>query len=678
MRKIFNIILFTPIILFSQSVVIQPNMGNQLSITGIAGTYVFGESEFQEPPFWNYRQRLINKININDNGTDSPNMPPIAPNNNLYNTTCEFVIQANFEYLYIIVKVTDPNVVGLETVSGAGIELYFNNDSVRTESLTPAGNSTLNPIRDARIIINYQGEGMRFPTLQNGLSVTGIPLTNNDIDCTINSAPFGYYLITKIRVNALLGEYINTVTGSFNNPYRQIFYANRLGFDIANNISNGTQRVAQTMWNQCCYNTNYKQSAYYGYIIFNICYVVGLRPYEIGVKLQEVEPNKKYRLSYKEYYQNLCKSIDYTLQYKIIGSRDRSFLVGGSFLKPTDSLWRVSTYYDLEGLKNDVITIIGYSHDLRDTITVTFSGISEPQSMVINSSPSTLDAPFETAQFSASISPLAAYQKVTWSLVSTNLAVINSVTGLLTATSLGDGVVTVIGMSVIDSTVWSSYELKINACKKLTDFMISVPVYSTPCLTSNNEVSLVGYNIGDELTITGLMNYETTEGLKHKTIPDDFITYSATPSQASSVNISKNSIKINSNYSSVTLLGTYMNGYQKKFVLRQISSGTLSCSQTFNIDTLNTCNAITGIEQKNNPIPISIFPNPSTGIFNIISNSHSPIEVSVFNILGTEIMQPQSFINHTEINLSAFTKGMYIIKTQTANGHQSFHKVLLD
>jgi uncharacterized repeat protein (TIGR03803 family) len=79
-----------------------------------------------------------------------------------------------------------------------------------------------------------------------------------------------------------------------------------------------------------------------------------------------------------------------------------------------------------------------------------------------------------------------------------------------------------------------------------------------------------------------------------------------------------------------------------------------------------------GIEENEIDIPVSVFPNPSTGIFHIEiqPQTFNTIHLSVMNLLGECIMEVkdkgQSGIIH--IDLSAYPSGIYFITVETDKG----------
>ena len=74
--------------------------------------------------------------------------------------------------------------------------------------------------------------------------------------------------------------------------------------------------------------------------------------------------------------------------------------------------------------------------------------------------------------------------------------------------------------------------------------------------------------------------------------------------------------------------------------------------------------------------PIDIYPNPSTGIFNINTrNLSSPYTITICNNLGQIIYQSQENSTPTEVDLSHFPEGSYFISITTPT-NSSTHKVI--
>lgn len=73
---------------------------------------------------------------------------------------------------------------------------------------------------------------------------------------------------------------------------------------------------------------------------------------------------------------------------------------------------------------------------------------------------------------------------------------------------------------------------------------------------------------------------------------------------------------------------------------------------------------------------ISVFPNPSTGIFDIDLNFSNPnsMRVIVYNVIGKEVM---SLENSSRIDLSDFTNGIYTLSISLDNKKPFYKKVVL-
>jgi hypothetical protein len=80
-------------------------------------------------------------------------------------------------------------------------------------------------------------------------------------------------------------------------------------------------------------------------------------------------------------------------------------------------------------------------------------------------------------------------------------------------------------------------------------------------------------------------------------------------------------------------------------------------SAGFDLDAVGVIHSETlGLEEAN--IQVSIFPNPSTGVFTI--NAPGENRVEVYSIKGENLFQ-QNFLDATKVDLTTFQKGMYFM-----------------
>lgn len=128
------------------------------------------------------------------------------------------------------------------------------------------------------------------------------------------------------------------------------------------------------------------------------------------------------------------------------------------------------------------------------------------------------------------------------------------------------------------------------------------------------------------------------------------------------------------NNSTVTSLldssGNANNGTLTNFALTGTASNWKSGSA---IITGNTC-ATLGNSDFDNETRITIYPNPSTRIFNIVSQQN--ISVEIYDLLG-KLVYSQSLTNGTNsIDISNFNTGVYLLKVTDDNGKSESHKLI--
>lgn len=128
------------------------------------------------------------------------------------------------------------------------------------------------------------------------------------------------------------------------------------------------------------------------------------------------------------------------------------------------------------------------------------------------------------------------------------------------------------------------------------------------------------------------------------------------------------------NNSSVTSLldssSNANNGILTSFALTGATSNWRSGST---ITTGNTC-ATLGNSDFDNVTRITIYPNPSTGIFNIVSQQ--VIAVEIYDLLGKLVYNQQLVSGTNSIDISNINTGVYLLKATDANGNSESHKLI--
>lgn len=98
-----------------------------------------------------------------------------------------------------------------------------------------------------------------------------------------------------------------------------------------------------------------------------------------------------------------------------------------------------------------------------------------------------------------------------------------------------------------------------------------------------------------------------------------------------------------------------------------------NCTNTQNSSI--TVDGCLGIEEQDESF-ISIFPNPSNGIFTLKSGNYKVTSVSVYNHLGQMILDQKSNLNEQEINLTNFSDGIYTIRVNHESGIENLRVIL--
>ncbi len=84
---------------------------------------------------------------------------------------------------------------------------------------------------------------------------------------------------------------------------------------------------------------------------------------------------------------------------------------------------------------------------------------------------------------------------------------------------------------------------------------------------------------------------------------------------------------------------------------------------------------VTGLKDLNALAKISISPNPTNGLFQITTDWQEDIQVEVHNVLGQGVLTPFTFNKNTNVDLSSFTNGLYIV-TLSSDSYVSSSKVM--
>ena len=91
------------------------------------------------------------------------------------------------------------------------------------------------------------------------------------------------------------------------------------------------------------------------------------------------------------------------------------------------------------------------------------------------------------------------------------------------------------------------------------------------------------------------------------------------------------------------------------------------------ITTGNTCATLGNSDFENNTA-ITIYPNPSTGVFNIVSQQ--VVAVEIYDLLGKLVYNQQLVSGTNNVDISNLNTGVYLLKATETNGNSQSHKLI--
>ncbi|MDX2190344.1 MAG: Ig-like domain-containing protein [Bacteroidota bacterium] len=488
-----------------------------------------------------FPNRIDNQININDNGVVAPTSPAGAPSSSLYNTTASFGVCWDDTKLYIGIVVYDPNFSATQPNISAnvGSQIYFAMDPGAV-SAKPSTAAVWPPVLNAgwegQLQLNYRGASVNKLTQANTGWVPAQGMQILDSDGEAYTAPTthpvtgqgGYIIETAISWAKLNSQWISPATGLYTDNTK-IPLANRVfKFDVSNEIYNSalTTRVAELMWNMCCYNDNYQEAKNYGTIILS-----GLNQVVCPTSLS-----------------NTCSGCSITVPN---GLRDISELTPTPGTATTGVVWsiinpnttaglsaKVSSNGIVTALNNGIVTVIGTSNcttpsapiPTKVTSIITISNQTNPTSLAINTTfTGSLTGMWAYVPFTATVSPGGASQDVVWSVASPAgglaLATINSITGVLRSTSVGNGVVTITATSIANKNVFNTRTLAIQPRTTLQNCNWYIGSYTNDakCRTFRN-TTFAGYT--SNIAVYCLYQHPDYSNTLLQQIPSELISYS--------------------------------------------------------------------------------------------------------------------------------------------------------
>lgn len=116
--------------------------------------------------------------------------------------------------------------------------------------------------------------------------------------------------------------------------------------------------------------------------------------------------------------------------------------------------------------------------------------------------------------------------------------------------------------------------------------------------------------------------------------------------------------------------GNGYNGTLTGFALTGVTSNWAAGST---VTTGNTCATLSSSDFENDNV-ITIYPNPSNGIFNIESQQNMSIEV--YDIIGKLVLSQKLSVGTNSFDISNFNTGVYLLKVSNDNGNIQTYKLI--
>lgn len=110
----------------------------------------------------------------------------------------------------------------------------------------------------------------------------------------------------------------------------------------------------------------------------------------------------------------------------------------------------------------------------------------------------------------------------------------------------------------------------------------------------------------------------------------------------------------------------------------EISNFTMVAEQLDLLNFMGCVDQMGGIDENEQSLGLTVYPNSSSGIFNFTQEAQDQIQISVYSMNGQEIFSVKSASMSTQIDLSKFSGGMYFYKATDANRRSASGKIILE
>ena len=108
-------------------------------------------------------------------------------------------------------------------------------------------------------------------------------------------------------------------------------------------------------------------------------------------------------------------------------------------------------------------------------------------------------------------------------------------------------------------------------------------------------------------------------------------------------------------------------------------SGNIAATEQRLINVVENGNCFTGIQEVSDNSTISIYPNPSSGLFTIGAKTNTNIaSVQVIDVVGKTVYSKQFLAKDVEVNLSDMKKGLYMVIIKDEDSKEFSSKIVIE
>ncbi len=108
------------------------------------------------------------------------------------------------------------------------------------------------------------------------------------------------------------------------------------------------------------------------------------------------------------------------------------------------------------------------------------------------------------------------------------------------------------------------------------------------------------------------------------------------------------------------------------------NAGTVAAAGTSRIDNVFIiADLITGVDDNSFRSAVSIYPNPSNGLFTINNTPDQLLTVEVFDMLGNSVYKTKSSAKDIKVDMGSTSKGIYFVEITNPNGSKLTKKMVV-